>query len=86
MTTTTKEQTIRPITKIWDKIWDIVKGLDDSEKLELMTMLIESFKSAVNKAKDPEMDDLKKDFYTPEEAYELVMKDVKSIYGIKDAV
>ena len=82
MATTTKEQTIRPITKIWD----IVKGLNDSEKLELMTMLIESFKSAVNKTKDSEMDDLEKDFYTPEETYELVMKDVKSIYGVNDAV
>ena len=82
MATTTKEQTVRPITKIWE----IVKGLNDSEKLELMTMLIENFKSEVNKSKDPDMDDLEKDFYSPEEAYELVMKDVKSIYGVNDAV
>lgn len=27
-----------------------------------------------------------KDFYTPEEAYELVMSDVKSVYDLKDAV
>lgn len=27
-----------------------------------------------------------KDFYTPEEAYESVMNDVKSIYDMKDAV
>jgi len=26
------------------------------------------------------------DTYTPEEAYALVMEDVKSIYGMKDAV
>ena len=29
---------------------------------------------------------LEKDFYTPEEAYELVMSDVKSIYDLKVAV
>ena len=29
---------------------------------------------------------LEKDFYTPEEAYELVMSDVKSIYDMKDAI
>lgn len=27
-----------------------------------------------------------KEFYTPEEAYELVMSDVRSIYFMKDAV
>ena len=27
-----------------------------------------------------------KEFYTPEEAYELVMSDVKSVYDLKDAV
>lgn len=29
---------------------------------------------------------LNKDFYTPEEAYELVMSDVKSVYDLKDAI
>ena len=29
---------------------------------------------------------LEKEYYTPEEAYELVMSDVKSIYDLKDAV
>ena len=29
---------------------------------------------------------LEKDFYTPEEAYELVMSDVKSVYDMKDAI
>ena len=40
----------------------------------------------VNKGMDPEMDDLEKEYYSPEEAYKLVMKDVKSIYGVNDAV
>lgn len=30
--------------------------------------------------------ELDKEFYTPEEAYELVMSDIKPIYGIRDAV
>ena len=29
---------------------------------------------------------LEKEFYTPEEAYELVMSDVKSVYDLRDAV
>ncbi len=42
--------------------------------------------------KSPNEDDdclqqpLEKDFYTPEEAYELVMSDVKSVYDMKDAI
>ena len=42
--------------------------------------------------KSPNEDDdclsqtLEKDFYTPEEAYELVMNDVKSVYDMKDAI
>lgn len=31
-------------------------------------------------------EELDKEFYTPEEAYELVMSDIKSEYGIQDAV
>lgn len=29
---------------------------------------------------------LEKDYYTPEEVYELVMSDVKSVYDLKDAI
>ena len=42
--------------------------------------------------KSPNEDDdclsqtLEKDFYTPEEAYELVMSDVKPVYDMKDAI
>jgi len=31
-------------------------------------------------------EELDKEFYTPEEAYELVMSDIKPIYGIRDDV
>ena len=30
--------------------------------------------------------DMDQEFYTPEEAYELVMSDIKPLYGITDAV
>jgi hypothetical protein len=33
-----------------------------------------------------EQQPLDKEFYTPEEAYELVMRDVKAVYDLKDAV
>lgn len=81
-TATRRRRTVRPITKAWN----LVKDLDDADKLELMEMLIESVKPALAKTDEQDMNGLDKDFYTPEEAYEIVMKDVKSIYGVNDAV
>ena len=81
-TGTRKSRTVRPVTKAWN----VVKNLDDAEKLELMSMLLESVKPNFTKVEEQEMAGLDKDFYTPEEAYEIVMKDVKSIYGVNDAV
>ncbi len=46
--------------------WDVVKDMDDSQKLQLVTMLVESVQP--------------KELYTPEEAYEMTMKDIKAIY------
>ena len=67
-----------------------VKKLDNSEKLQLITMLAESVRPAVTvpMLDEPveEFSDMDKEFYTPEEAYELVMKDIKAIYDQKDAV
>lgn len=31
-------------------------------------------------------DDMDKEFYTPEEVYELIMRDIRAIYEMKDAV
>ena len=66
--------------------WDIVKGMDDSQKLELVTMLIESVKPIQTRplfdAPDEEFPDMDKELYTPEEAYELTMKDIKTIYDV----
>ena len=67
------------------KAWNQVKKLDDSEKLELVTMLIDSVKPIqtrplIDMPLDEEFADMDKELYTPEEAYELTMKDIKDIY------
>ena len=64
---------------------DLVKDMDDSQKLELVTMLIDSIKPIstaplTDIPVDEEFTDMDKELYTPEEAYELTMKDIKAIY------
>jgi hypothetical protein len=71
--------------------WSLVKDMDDSQKLELVTMLIDSVKPIQTKALadmpfDEEFTDMDKELYTPEEAYELTMNDIKAIYDKKDAI
>ena len=86
MATITKRRTATPFAKAWNQ----AKKLDNSEKLQLITMLAESVRPAVTvpMLDEPaeEFSDMDKEFYTPEEAYELVMKDIKAIYDQKDAV
>ena len=81
-TTTAKRRSTRPMSYYWG----MVKDLDNSQKLELVTMLIESVKPIQTRtmATDEEFADMDKELYTPEEAYELTMKDIKAIY--EDAV
>ena len=64
---------------------NLVKNMDDSQKLELVTMLIDSIKPVstaplADIPTDEEFADMDKELYTPEEAYELTMKDIKAIY------
>ena len=70
--------------------WGVVKDMDDSQKLELVTMLIDSVKpiqtTSLFDMPCEEFPDMDKELYTPEEAYELTMKDIKAIYARKDAV
>ena len=80
-TTTTKRRSTRPMSYYWG----VVKDMDDSQKLELVTMLIESVKpiqtnTLIDMPLDEEFPDMDKELYTPEEAYELTMKDIKAIY------
>ena len=69
----------------------IVQDLDDNQKLELVSILIESVKPIKTKKEfdmplEEEFPDMDKELYTPEEAYELTMKDIKAIYDKKDAI
>ena len=87
MATITKRRAATPFAKAWNH----AKKLDNSEKLQLITMLAESVRPAVtvpmlDEPVEEEFSDMDKEFYTPEEAYELVMKDIKAIYDQKDAV
>ena len=80
-TTTTKRRSTRPMSYYWG----VVKDMDDSQKLELVTMLIESVKpiqtnTLIDMPLDEEFSDMDQELYTPEEAYELTMKDIKAIY------
>ena len=80
-TTARKQQATHPISYYWG----MVKDMDDSQKLELVTMLIDSVKPIQTRPladipMDEEFADMDKDLYTPEEAYELTMKDIKAIY------
>ena len=79
--TTARRRSTRPMSYYRN----MVKDMDDSQKLELVTMLIDSIKpvSTVLLADipmDEEFADMDKELYTPEEAYEMTMKDIKAIY------
>lgn len=85
--TTAKRRTSHPMIYYLD----IVKDMDDSQKLELVSILIDSVKPIQTKPLldmplEEEFADMDKEFYTPEEAYELTMKDIKAIYDESDAV
>ncbi len=86
MATTTRHNT-RPMSYYWG----LVKDMDNSQKLELVTMLIDSVKPIQTRTLaqtpcDEEFADMDKELYTPEEAYELTMNDIKAIYDRKDAI
>jgi hypothetical protein len=64
---------------------EMVKDMDDSQKLELVSILIDSVKPIrttplVDASDEEEFSDMDKELYTPEEAYEMTMKDIKAIY------
>ena len=80
-TTTARRRTAHPMSYYRN----MVKDMDDSQKLELVTMLIDSIKPVstaplADIPTDEEFADMDKELYTPEEAYELTMKDIKAIY------
>ncbi len=80
-TTTARRRTSHPMSYYRN----MVKDMDDCQKLELVTMLIDSIKPIqtaplADIPMDEEFADMDKELYTPEEAYELTMKDIKAIY------
>ena len=75
-TTTRRRRMATPFTKAWNQ----AKKLDDGEKLQLITLLAESVKPITTTPLDEEFADMDKELYTPEEAYEMTMKDIKAIY------
>ena len=80
-TTTARRRSAHPMSYYRN----LVKDMDDSQKLELVTMLIDSIKPVstaplADIPTDEEFADMNKELYTPEEAYELTMKDIKAIY------
>ena len=86
-TTTARRRTAHPMS-YYRKM---VEDMDYSQKLELVSILIESVKPIRTKTlfdmpDEEEFPDMDKELYTPEEAYELTMKDIKAIYDAKDAV
>ena len=87
-TTTARRRTAHPMS-YYRKM---VEDMDDSQKLELVSILIESVKPIQTKTlfdmpgEEEEFPDMDKELYTPEEAYEMTMKDIKAIYDEKDAV
>ena len=80
-TTTARRRSAHPMSYYRN----MVKDMDDSQKLELVTMLIDSIKPIsttplADIPMDEEFADMDKELYTPEEAYEMTMKDIKAIY------
>ena len=80
-TTTARRRTAHPMSYYRN----MVKDMDDCQKLELVTMLIDSIKPVstaplADIPMDEEFADMDKELYTPVEAYELTMKDIKAIY------
>ena len=86
-TTTARRRTVHPMSYYRKMVQD----MDDSQKLELVSILIESVKpiqtrTVFDMPLEEEFADMDKELYTAEEAYELTMKDIKAIYDENDAV
>ena len=62
-TTTARQHTNHPMSYYWD----VVKDMDDSQKLELVTMLVESVRPAVAKAEATDDEEYSLPPYTMEE-------------------
>ncbi len=85
--TTKRRRTAHPMSYYRE----MVENMDDSQKLELVSILIESVKpiqtrTVFDMPLEEDFPDMDKELYTAEEAYELTMNDIKAIYNVKDAI
>ena len=71
--TTTRRRTATPFTKAWNQ----AKKLDNSEKLELVSMLIDSVKPAVAEPRKPRLYDPETGEYLNDETMQAI-EDVRS--------
>ena len=71
--TTTRRRTATPFTKAWNQ----AKKLDNSEKLELVAMLIDSVKPAVAEPRKPRLYDPETGEYLNDETMKAI-EDVRS--------
>ncbi len=74
-TTTAKQHTSHPMSYYWD----VVKDMDDSQKLELVTMLIESVRPAVAKAEARDDEEYSLRPYTMEEINAMIDQSERDI-------
>ena len=72
-TTTRRKRTVPPFTKAWNQ----AKKLDDSEKLQLITLLAESVKPAVTAPRKPSLYDPETGEYLNDETMQAI-EDVRS--------
>ena len=71
-TTTTRRRTSTPFTKAWNQ----AKKLDNSEKLELVAMLIDSVRPAVAESRKPRL-------YDPETGEDLNEETMQAIEDVR---
>ena len=86
-TTTKRRRTSHPMSYYRE----MVKDMDNSQKLELVSILIESVKpiqtrTVFDMPLEEDFPDMDKELYTAEEAYELTMQDIKAIYDENNAI
>jgi hypothetical protein len=74
--TTTRRRTATPFTKAWNQ----AKKLDNSEKLELVAMLIDSVKPAVAEPRKPRLYDPETGEYLNDET----MQAIEDVHSGKD--
>ena len=72
-TTTARQRTATPFTRVWNQ----AKKLDDSEKLQLVSMLVESVRTNVAEPRNPRLYDPETGEYLNDETMQLI-EDVRS--------